>query len=433
MTFNISNLWNSLMHSSSVVYPAYSIPESHVVASQHSEVEMRKDSAYFELRICEQFLRDRREYWNEYNPLTLVATEFIYDKTREMLPFVVGPGLLKRIEELEGDERVCYRNTRVVGPTPYRGDDVSLFLGLFRVKTKDWARQALSLLESTAKAFDSSKLSSYLNIADPLMTGIENFIGMGNQMQFRLGQRDSFVDPEIHNTNVFKPGYFVIIRDDKDAPNKNNSWVKDNRLYIGSDSTTIKPYRRNDFVLYKITSHKTRNDFTTFDFHKQWEKVQDTIWYGDKVRTIEGFHHLVGMIRRCKDLIPSHMNQLATYYENKTQEEWNAYQQSLTPSISNERMVDETMERYMEQIHHIDVNKEAKRAMTVGLDYFRSESMRRPIMPGPKRIVEADILNALNSSTLNDPSIKFIEPDTLISALSFKMPIMHGVSFIESK
>jgi len=421
------------MHSSSVVYPAFSIPESHVVASQRSEVELKKDRAYFELRICEQFLRDRREYWNQYNPLTLVATEFIYDKTREMLPFVVGPGLLKGIEELEGDERVSYRNTRVVGPVPYRGDDVTLFLGLFRVKTKDWARQALSLLESTAKAFDSSKLSSYLNIADPLMTGIENFLGMGDQMQFRLGQRDSFVDPEIHNTNVFKPGYFVIIRNDKDAPNKNNSWVKDNRLYIGSGLTTIKPYRENDYVLYRITSHKERNDFTTFDFHKQWENVQDTIWHGDKERTIEGYHHLVGLIRRCKDLIPSHMNQLAAYYDNKTQEEWNAYRQSLTPSISIERMVDETITHYMKQIDHIDVNKEAKRAMTVGLDYFRSESMSRPIKPGPKRIGEADILNALNSSILNDPSIKFIKPDTLTSALCFKMPIMQGASFIGNK
>ena len=36
------------------------------------------NEAYFEIRINEQFLRDKREYWNEYNPLTLVYSEFIY-------------------------------------------------------------------------------------------------------------------------------------------------------------------------------------------------------------------------------------------------------------------------------------------------------------------------------------------------------------------
>jgi hypothetical protein len=97
-----------------------------------------------------------------------------------------------------------------------------------RVKTKDWARPALSLLESIAKVFGPSKLTSYLNISGTLLDGIEGFIGLGDEMQFRLGQRDVFSDSETRQGNLFKPSYFVNVRDEEGA--KKTFWVKEDQL-----------------------------------------------------------------------------------------------------------------------------------------------------------------------------------------------------------
>ena len=74
----------------------------------------------------------------------------------------------------------------------------------------------IGLLETVAKSFDATKLSSYVNISEPLLSGIESFFGMGDDMQFRIGQRDEFRDSEIHSTNVFRSGYWVMIRENQD-------------------------------------------------------------------------------------------------------------------------------------------------------------------------------------------------------------------------
>lgn len=425
MTFTsfISRLWDRITHSATVLYPAFPIPPGRV-SPQLSSAGFGADEAYFELRICEQFLINKREYWNEYNPLTLVFSELIYGGARQSFPFVVGPSLLKGLEQLEGDEQVRYRNTRVVGPTPYRGDDVAVFVGLFRVRTRDWARQALSLLESVAKAFDSSKLSNYLNITRPLMDGIEAFFEMGDQMQFRLGQRDAFADPETHSSNVFSPGYFVIIRDDEGSIRKDNFWVRDDQLYMGKNASQILPYREKDYVLYQFARLDKRNDYTTFDFHRQWEDVQKQIWSGNEVRAIEGYQHLIALIRRSPDLIPSHMNQLAMLYRAKYQEELDSYKKSLDPTISIAENGASTFSRSLERMTRMNVGDRVIQTMTKSRDYFLEKATVRSYIRGPLHLYEEDIQEALNSQILNDVSVKLIEPDKLTAALSLEMPIV---------
>ena len=77
------------------------------------------------------------------------------------------------------------------------------------------------------------------------------------------------------------------------------------------------------------------------------------------------------------------------------------------------------------------LDKDAKKAMTRGLDYLKTQATFRPFLSGPRRIYEADITHALNSEPLNDPSIKYIDPDMLTSSLSVKMPFIQGFEFFD--
>lgn len=76
-------------------YAAFQIQSDNILNSEDPDVGFKANEAYFELRICEQFLRDQREYWNQYIPVTLVLGDFIYSGKRREIPFVVGPDLLK--------------------------------------------------------------------------------------------------------------------------------------------------------------------------------------------------------------------------------------------------------------------------------------------------------------------------------------------------
>lgn len=421
---SISRLWNAICRSGCVPYPAFAIPPANVVGSQSTAAGFRADQAYFELRICEQFLRDRREYWNEYNPMTIVLSEFIYNGVRQSFPFVVGPALLKGLEELEGDERVHYRNTRVLGPAPYRGDDVAIFVGLFRVKMRDWARQALTLLESVARAFDSSRLTTYLAISGPLMAGIESFLEMGDQMQFRLGQRDVFADPEIESENVFAPGHYAIIRDGESAVNRGQFWVKEDRLYVGETASQLRPYLEQDYVLYQIVHLDKRNDYTTFDFHRQWEDVQRQIWSGNEAKAIEGYRHLIGLIRRSPDLIPSHMSQLAAFYRARYQEEAEAYKKSLDPTISLAEIGESAFSKSLERLACSNTDEEAIQTITRSRDFLLERAGIRSQMDGPVHLAEGDIHAALDSRPLNDPAVKLVDPDKLAAALNLETPTL---------
>jgi len=311
----IKRIWEKIRRSESVLYPTFQIDSSKCLDENKSAsgpIKARQN--YFEISLTEQFLKDRREYWNEYIPLTLFLTEFIYANERRSFPFVVGPDLLQSLEQIEGDENIRYKNTRVVGPTPYHGDNVTLFAGLFRVRTKNWAAQTIGLLETVAKSFDPTKLSSYVAIAEPLLTGIEGFFGMGDDMQFRIGQRDEYRDSEIHATNVFRSGYWVMIRENQDNIAKENFWVKDSQLYYGKRKNSLEPYKESDYLLFEISASDKRNDYETFEFHEHWENARIAVIRKNAQQAETEFESLKVKLLSSKDIIESQKNQLLLMY-----------------------------------------------------------------------------------------------------------------------
>lgn len=311
----LSRIWDKVKHSESVLYPTFQIDVAKILddnSRMGKPIVARKN--YFEITLTEQFLKDRREYWNEYIPLTVFLTEFIYDKKRSAFPFVIGPDLLKSIEQLEGNESIRYTNTRVVGPTPYRGDNVALFSGLFRIKTRNWAKQTISLVESVAKAFDTSKLSGYLNVADPLLNGIEGFLGMDGDTQFRIGQRNEYRDSATHSREIFESGFWVMVKEDQSNVKKENFWIKDGQLHYGTKKETIKPYRKSDYILYEINSLDIRNDYETFDFHNHWENAREAIIKKNLDQANSEFQSLTVNLLRSHDIIDPQKNQLLMMY-----------------------------------------------------------------------------------------------------------------------
>ena len=379
---------------------------------------LEANKAYFELRISDQFLRYKKEYWQGFIPLTLVLSEFQYDGQRRSVPFVVGPKLLEALEDkLEGDEWVRYRNTRVAGPIPYRGDDVSIFVGLFRAQTGDnWARQALSFLESIVKVFDVSRLSNYLKITDPLMDAIEGFLGIGDQMELRVGQRESFTDPASNPFNALTPGYYVLLPQDPGMPHE-SFWMKDNQLHVGEDERQLTPYMDQDYVLYQIIGSKTRNDYTGFEFHKQWEKVQEQIWQGNEKTAKDNYLNLVGLIRRNPDLIPEQMNKLSLYYKGLFEAESAIYRNFMNPEVSVRASVDNALNKSSERMDSTEEFADVAQPIQEAKEYVQDKIIPKISQEGRKPVTETDIQEALKSEPLNSKSVISVDPDKLATGL----------------
>jgi hypothetical protein len=149
---------------------------------------------YFEIRSSQMYLQYDREWWRTFNPLGSFLAEFLFAGAQRTVPFVVGPELLEGAFHVKDGSRIEYQNIRVAGPYPYVGDELQLFAGLFRVETSNWANRALSLLETVAKAFDVTKLTSYITIAGPLVDGIQGLLGMEG-VELRMGVDRAYTQP----------------------------------------------------------------------------------------------------------------------------------------------------------------------------------------------------------------------------------------------
>lgn len=394
-----SRIWNKIRGSKAILYPTFKVSEKRVINGTKS-VSIKPRKNYFEISLTEQFLRDKREYWKEYIPLTVFLTDFIYDDKRSSFPFIVGPDLLKNIEQLEGNESIRYKNTRIVGPTPYRGDNVAIFSGLFRIKSKNWAAQTISLLENVAKAFDATKLTSYINIADPLLNSIENFFGMGDDTQLRIGQRREFKDPEIHNTtDTFSSGYWIMLRKDQKDVDKNKFWVKDNELYYGTNKGNIKPYRENDFILFEINASDKRNDYETFDFHDHWESAREALINGELSQAEKQFRMFTVGLYNCKDIIEDQKQQLLVFYAGMFEK--------LRTRFTGKSSVKDILAKLKETKDTIEAKgvkiEVSNKAIAISANI--AEKMEKQFQENNFYIDQHLIEEALNSPLLNSPEI----------------------------
>lgn len=312
----IQSVWNGISRHRTVVYPSFRVDPTRVILPDGDAVEttsFASDASYIEIRIVDQFLRDQREYWNEYRPLTIVATELIFAGKRTAFPFVVGPSILANVDQVKEGDNIRYRNTRVAGPAPYMGDDVDLFIGLFRMRTRNWAEQALGLLETVARAFDATKLSNYVSIAKPLSSGLDLFFGM-EDLELRLGQRDSLSGPQaIGAVHRLAPGYFTLVRAEHQL-DPNQFWLRNGRLCTGADNTSLTPFSEADHLVVSIQASAVRDDYTTFDFHRLLLSAIDKIWESKIEESQAQIIEAIRAIRQSPDLISPDKNRLMTAY-----------------------------------------------------------------------------------------------------------------------
>ncbi len=278
-------------------------------------------SCYFEIRISQFYLRDRREYWREFTSIVSVMTDFLFEQGRQSVPIVVGPQLLGDSGSGVGSE-IEYPNIRVAGPFPYYGDELVLLVRLSRVEAVNWAQRSLSIVETIVGAFDSTRASAFAQVGDALVSGVQGFLGM-ERVEERLGMYRSYSRPAAagapaDSLEVLAPSYEVLIRVPSESipePVRSRFWVRDGKLYYGEDADHLAEYRGADFMLVRIAPLSTRDDYHTFAFHtKHWPRVQDHIWAGRADDARGAFRAMAADLMGTSDIIqPQKMALLTTY------------------------------------------------------------------------------------------------------------------------
>jgi hypothetical protein len=260
------------------------------------------------------YLRDKREFWLDFNPLTLSVSDFLYDTKRQNIPFFVGNQLLQNIRPYLDGQYVELRNTRIVGPVPYLGDDVGLFIGLVRVQANDLAARFFKLLETVVKAFDLTNLSRYLEIAEPLGEGLNSLLGM-KENELRFGFRDVFTAKD-GDSHRFRQGYLACVNCTENEQAPETLWIKEGRLFTGSKDD-CQPVAKHDYCLVKIECMEQRSDYSALPFYRLWEGVRILLIEGDTLKARWKKIELLQELANSPDLTDEHRDALIEFFTLK--------------------------------------------------------------------------------------------------------------------
>jgi len=181
------------------------------------------------------------------------------------------------------------------------------------------------MLESVTKAFDGSKLSSFIDVADPLVSGVESLLGMSD-VELRMGMYRHLDTPggQRDESQTLRPGFQVMINapQDIDAREQKKFRFADGRLWYDDGQGGRTEYRQADFIVVHFVPLQSRPDYTTFDFHKVfWPKVVDHIWNGHQDAARQALRLLAANLVQSQDITEPQRNRLLAMYRKKFEDE----------------------------------------------------------------------------------------------------------------
>src|SRR5579863_4126463 len=264
----VQAIYGALKSSPARLPSSVQIPADRVDKPEKLGPALETNQNYFQVRVNELFLTNRREWFQTIDPMVFVSSEFTYDSAETAIPFVVGPSMIKGQQTPAG---MVFSNTRVAGIHPYRGGRLALTVILYSVVRTDHARRFLSLVESVAGALDfSTAVAMYTKFAGALLDGVEALAGMNGTVPI-IGHRRE-IDPDAGDDMT--PGYFALVdMPEQELRQKYRLVVRDNRLCYGDSIAGAREFREADYVLLSISSRPNRSDVGSLPFHPLWQRV----------------------------------------------------------------------------------------------------------------------------------------------------------------
>src|SRR5262245_14699306 len=115
-----SDIWNYVKGRPAEVTRSICVPPAHIIDSGSMPDRFEPRKCYFAVVINEMFLTQSRRWWSEYDPMTLVVSEFTHGDQRKVVPFIVGPSLIQeKMQNLPNGMAIT--DTLVAGIHPYSG------------------------------------------------------------------------------------------------------------------------------------------------------------------------------------------------------------------------------------------------------------------------------------------------------------------------
>ena len=205
------------------------------------------------------FLENSRVLWLKLSPLAHATVNMVGRTQPTMEAAVIGPAQFGDLAMAPAD-RLLTLNQRLAGPTVWNGGDLAIAIGLFAVPRDEAAVALLNTLSQVASLVMPG-MGQGLEVAKIVKSGVEGVIGL-DKTQPVLAVKDAFADPRTADKDRGAGQCVLVgIGTDQAKVNFDQLWVKDGRLWTGSNALALKPYEDFDHVLVAIERGAAREDW----------------------------------------------------------------------------------------------------------------------------------------------------------------------------
>ncbi len=274
----VVSAWNEMRSGYQPLPTVATVPSDRCRPAGTAGYSIDRGQMYFTIRINEMHLAENRQWWTVYDPLVVVVAEFIHGQERIAVPSVIGPNLIRKQGPSDQPRfGVVMLDTRVTGPHPYRGGDVDVSVGFYRVQRANHARALLKVVDSLSTSLSGpGELQAIAKTGGALLEGVEGLLGL-QETTYLAGHRISLATSPL---DPFEAGFSALIA--PPAPEDPGSLlVDDRRLYVTTDGED-RPYRGSDFVLLSIAGSADRGDENLLPFYPLKVDALTALWDGEE-------------------------------------------------------------------------------------------------------------------------------------------------------
>jgi hypothetical protein len=205
--------------------------------------------AYFVLRLTEMYLGTSRTLWRKAYPLVHGLTSYNGREEHN----VAGPGQLQEIGGGNFD-RLIVLNSRLAGPTPFKGGDLSLLVGLWSVAGDDAAKALVTTVGAVSGLIGAAG-PPIAQIVDVVKSSVENILNL-DQTVLRLGVNDTF-----YSDNPLRAGFYIGIGAPAAKVDVSRLWLRAGHLVAGNDPIVATPYTEHDYFVVQVERREVRDDW----------------------------------------------------------------------------------------------------------------------------------------------------------------------------
>jgi hypothetical protein len=312
-----------LFRSESKKYVAFYLADNRVdVASDATPFSAGE--AYCRLWLVEMYLAKGVDWFKTRYPIVHAATRFTHGGKTVTIPHLAGPDYLKQFAKGNLD-KIIQHNFQLTSLFPFNHGVVEFEAGLFSMVASDPIGRFITAMERLSKVIPVPELSSVVNVAGPVYSGIEDLLGIGNN-EFELGYQQTFAPDGGGGSNLLRPGYFAAILAEEDKIDKETLCVVNDSLRTGAKGETKaflknhQPFKGYSYMLFRVEKRPNQDYESLTNIKELVIKAQDAIFNGDNDKAKQILTAIRIAIYRSPDIAKKDRRQMVLKIEAELQE-----------------------------------------------------------------------------------------------------------------